>query len=75
MLQYSMEDDNRFEVSINFIPLAFGEDAIPGRFDLYATQNMWSFIMVDEIDGSTWQVQWSTDGMYGIVPINNTPTQ
>ena len=68
--QYSMEEKNRVEVPINYLPLASGTDAIPGRFNLYATQNMWTFILLDEVDGRTWQVQWSTDGKEGIVPIN-----
>ena len=70
MVQYSMEDKNRLEAPINYLPLASGEDAIPGRFNLYATQNMWTFILLDEVDGRTWQVQWSLDGKEGIVPIN-----
>ena len=32
-----------------------------GRFKLYPTGNMWNFIMVDVIDGRTWQVQWNID--------------
>ena len=75
MVQYSMEDENRVEVPINSIPFASGVDAIPGRFNLYSTQNMWTFIMLDEIDGRTWQVQWSTDGKEGIVPINAIATK
>lgn len=70
MVQYSMEDKNRLEAPINYLPLATGEDAIPGRFNLYATQNMWTFILLDQIDGRTWQVQWSLNGKEGIVPIN-----
>jgi len=70
MVQYSMEDKNRLEAPINFQLLASGTDAIPGRFNLYPTQNMWTFILLDEVDGRTWQVQWSTDGKEGIVPIN-----
>ena len=31
-----------------------------GRYKLYPTDNMYNFIMVDVIDGLTWQVQWST---------------
>lgn len=31
-----------------------------GRFKLYPTGNMYNFIMVDVINGRTWQVQWST---------------
>lgn len=70
MVQYSMEDKNRLEAPINYLPLASGEDAIPGRFNLYATQNMWTFILLDEVDGRTWQVQWSLDGKEGMEPIN-----
>ena len=32
-----------------------------GRFKLYPTENMYNFIMVDVIDGRTWQVQWNID--------------
>ena len=74
MVQYSMEDKNRLEAPINFQLLASGTDAIPGRFNLYPTQNMWTFILLDEVDGRTWQVQWSTDGKEGIVPINADST-
>ena len=35
MVQYSMEEKNRVEVPINYLPLASGTDAIPGRFNLY----------------------------------------
>ena len=31
-----------------------------GRFKLYPTGNMYNFIMVDVINGRSWQVQWST---------------
>ena len=32
----------------------------PGRFTLYPTQNKFNFILLDQTDGRTWQVQWST---------------
>ena len=32
-----------------------------GRFKLYPTNNMFNFIMLDVINGKTWQVQWSTE--------------
>ena len=38
-----------------------------GRFKLYPTGNMYNFIMVDVIDGRTWQVQWNTDKFKRIV--------
>ena len=32
-----------------------------GRFDLYPTSNMYTFILMDTETGRTWQVQWSTE--------------
>ena len=32
-----------------------------GRFKLYPTDNTYNFIMVDVINGRTWQVQWNID--------------
>ena len=32
-----------------------------GRFKLYPTDNSYNFIMVDVINGRTWQVQWNID--------------
>lgn len=36
----------------------FGTDA---RYKLYPTQNMYNFIMLDQIDGDTYQVQWGKE--------------
>ena len=35
--------------------------SLNGRFKLYPTENKYNFIMVDVIDGRTWQVQWNID--------------
>jgi len=29
-----------------------------GRFTLYPTKNIWTFILLDQSNGRTWQVQW-----------------
>lgn len=60
-VQYSMNDENRFETYLNVFPLATGNGKKPGRFTLYPTQNMWTFILLDTTNGATWQVQWSQD--------------
>lgn len=36
------------------------EEEIAGRFDLYPTNNMYNFILLDTQTGRTWQVQWHT---------------
>lgn len=60
-VQYDIRDNNRFEVYLNFTPLVFGDEKKNGRFTLYPTQNMWTFILLDTINGKTWQVQWSQE--------------
>ena len=37
------------------------DDLIAGRFELYPTENMYNFVMLDKIKGYCWQVQWSFD--------------
>lgn len=38
----------------------FGDKS--GRFSLYETKNMWTYIMLDTFSGRTWQVQFSVQG-------------
>ena len=42
-----------------------------GRFTLYPTDNMWTFILVDQVAGNVWQAQFSMDRSEGrfIIPI------
>ena len=37
------------------------ENVFSGRFELYPTNNMYTFILLDTELGSVWQVQWSTN--------------
>ena len=60
-IQYVVEGDNRGGITLNSQDLTNGEQKIPGRFTLYSTQNMWIFILLDQINGNTWQVQWSQE--------------
>lgn len=59
-VQYST-DNNLMQYELNSIPLAYGDDAKPGRFFLYPTENTFNFILLDQIDGRVWQVQWNID--------------
>ena len=72
LVQYAMNNENRFETYLNLIPLATGSQKKPGRFTLYPTQNMWTFILLATVNGSTWQVQWSQNADERIIlPISN----
>jgi hypothetical protein len=60
-MQFDVQGDNRGSIVLNLQDLANGKENIPGRFTLYPTSNIFTFILVDQIDGRTWQVQWSMD--------------
>tara|TARA_R110002111_G_scaffold253395_3_gene318611 strand:+ start:907 stop:1359 length:453 start_codon:yes stop_codon:yes gene_type:complete len=59
-VQWSLED-NQFETTLSDISLVTKEEEKNGRFFLYPTTNSFNFILLDQIDGRTWQVQWNFD--------------
>ena len=70
-VQFDVNEDNRFETYLNILPLVEKEKQIDNRFTLYSTQNTWTFILLDQIDGNTWQVQWSLEPENRfVIPIN-----
>lgn len=60
-VQWSLEDDARFETYLNLFPIVGIDEEVNGRFILYPTTNSFNFIMLDQINGKTYQVQWSQD--------------
>ncbi len=69
-VQYDVEGIYRFVTNLNSESLVNKDKEANGRFTLYSTQNMWTFILLDQIDGRTWQVQWSMDAKERlIIPI------
>jgi len=60
-IQFDVQGDNRGSSVLNSQDLANGKEKVPGRFTLYPTSNIYTFILVDQIDGNIWQVQWATD--------------
>lgn len=69
-VQYDVKGDDRLETYLNISPLVSAEKEVTGRFTLYSTQNHYTFILLDQIDGKMWQVQWSIEPEWrGIYPI------
>lgn len=61
---------NQLETSLSLVYLVSEEDEKNGRFFLYPTTNMYNFILIDQIDGRVWQVQWSNNAKERmVVPI------
>lgn len=62
-VQYSVDSETstRMKSILNIQSLVENdEDGFAGRFELYPTQNMYNFILLDTYTGRTWQAQWST---------------
>lgn len=70
IVQFSVEDNkNRFEYALSDVALS--NNNIPGRYILQPTDNIYNFIMLDQVTGQTYQVQWSFDETKRfVVPIN-----
>jgi hypothetical protein len=70
-VQFSVNDQkNTGEVALNSIPLVSEEKEVKGRFTLYPTENIYNFLLLDQIDGTVVQVQWSMEGnKRGIVSV------
>lgn len=62
MVQYSVKEDSEsFTWAVDPRPIEEPTDANIGRFTLYPTSNIYNFILLDQTDGRTWQVQFSLD--------------
>lgn len=58
IVQFSIEDNEKqFEYELSNKALC--ENTAPGRFMLQPTENIYNFIMLDQVSGQTYQVQWS----------------
>ena len=65
-VQWGSEDE-RFVTPISLKELAPAEET--GRFTLYPTSNIYTFILLDQKTGNTWHVQWGGPGERFIAPI------
>jgi hypothetical protein len=61
ILQFDVQGDDRGSVELNSRDIDAGKQRTPGIFTLYPTANTHTFILVDQIDGNTRQVQWSVE--------------
>ena len=71
-VHWSIEEDNRAVLPVSTEILSL--DTKDGKFALFPTNNMYNFILLDTLNGKTWQVQWSfKEENRFIIPINPLP--
>ena len=66
-VQYRMKSVESQTVPINYwgsVGAVREDDGWDGRFELYPTKNMYTFILIDTGTGATYQVQWGTESDY-----------
>ncbi len=70
-IHFSVKDDGeQGELVLNPLPLVNKDKEVNGRFTLYATENIYNFLLLDQIDGNVYQAQWSMEAKYrGVTPI------
>lgn len=68
-VQWGTESKYRFENVLSDISLVNKDEEKKGRFFLYPTTNIYNFILLDQIDGRTWQVQWGKEDERTVIRI------
>lgn len=59
----------RYETSLSDVSRVNKDEEKNGRFFLYPTTNIFNFILLDQIDGRTWQVQWGKEEERAVIRI------
>ncbi len=61
-VHFTISDDGfQGELVLNSMSLVWDGNEVNGRFTLYPTENMYNFILLDQLNGKTYQVQWNND--------------
>ena len=60
-VQWSLNPDNEFSVTINSDDLSYGSDYGSETFELYPTKNIYQFMLIDKTSGNKWHVQWGME--------------
>lgn len=68
-VQWSTEDKSRFVSTLSDTSRVNKDQEKNGRFFLYPTTNIYTFILLDQLDGRTWQVQWGNQEDRAVIPI------
>ena len=68
-VQWGTESKYQFETTLSDISRVNKDEEKNGRFFLYPTTNLYNFILLDQIDGRAWQVQWGKEAERMVIPI------
>lgn len=59
-IEFNLRKSNQLEIPLNSKLLIEKEKEVDNRFTLCNTQNSWNFLLLDNINGKIWQIDWDT---------------
>ena len=57
-IEFDEKETNQLEIPLNSLSLVEKQKEVDNRFTLYPTENPWTFLLLDQINGKIWQAQW-----------------
>lgn len=59
-IEFDVKETNQLKIPVNSLSLVEKEREVDNRFILYPTENSWTFLLLDQINGKIWQTDWDT---------------
>lgn len=60
-IHWALKSDEEKVYTINPNDLSESAESGPNVFELYATNNMYQFILINKVNGNKWHIQWGED--------------
>ncbi len=57
-IEFDEKETNQSEIPLNSLSLVEKQKEVDNRFTLYPTENPWTFLLLDQMNGKIWQAQW-----------------
>ena len=71
-IEFDQKKSKQQEIPLSNLSLVEKQNEVDNRFTLYATENSWNFLLLDQINGKIWQVKWNMKPEKNTIsPLNN----
>lgn len=57
-IKFDRRKTNQLEIPLSNLSLVENQEEQDNRFALYSTQDSWKFLLLDQVSGKIWQVDW-----------------
>ena len=72
-IEFDQKKTNQLDIPLNSLSLVEKQKEVDNRFILYPTQDSRNFLLLDQINGKIWQVNWNRKSKKNqVLPLNNS---